>query len=213
LIGVAPIDLQTGSLIALVFTGPGDRCNGRTKPPRNEDRAVRFSEWVGFQSFENQRLGDGGPDGIELISVDFQRKVTHRRGDSTGRLAVGNCAPDCALTGVYPRQTPSLTGRHGERPLGGQVVETTAENVLRYASPSLQRTAFQACFFNHSDISPLRINGRERSETRLSRIYCDCLAFLDRASVQQPTSERKIELTEECRVSALVVPSAFRGRP
>jgi len=30
--------------------------------------------------------------------------------------------------------------------------------MLRYVSASLQRTAFQACSFNHSDISPFRIN-------------------------------------------------------
>src|SRR4029450_13024893 len=73
------------------------------------------------------------------------------------QIGLENCAPDCALTSVYPRQTPSVTGRHGERRLGGQVVETTAENVIRYVSTLLQRTAFQACSFNHSDISPCRI--------------------------------------------------------
>ena len=36
------------------------------------------------------------------------------------QIVVGNCAPDCALTGVYPRQTPSLTGKHGERPHRGK---------------------------------------------------------------------------------------------
>jgi hypothetical protein len=35
------------------------------------------------------------------------------------------------------------------------VVETTAENVIRYVSTLLQRTAFQACSIDHSDISPL----------------------------------------------------------
>jgi hypothetical protein len=36
--------------------------------------------------------------------------------------------------------------------------------MLRYVSPSLQRTAFQACSFNHSDISPsLESRGYERS--------------------------------------------------
>jgi hypothetical protein len=96
--------------------------------------------------------------GIKPVSIDYPRKVAHRRGNSTGRLVVGNCAPDCALTGVYPRQTPSLTGRHGERPLGGQVVETTAENVNQYVSTLFQRSAFQACSIDHSDISPFRIN-------------------------------------------------------
>jgi hypothetical protein len=42
----------------------------------------------------------------------------------------------------------SLTGRYRERPSGGQVVETTAENLIRYVSTLLQRSAFQACSFN-----------------------------------------------------------------
>jgi hypothetical protein len=106
--------------------------------------------------------------GIKPVSIDYPRKVAHRRGNSTGRLVVGNCAPDCALTGVYPRQTPSLTERHGGRPTGGQVVETTAENAIRYVSTLLQRSAFQACSFNHSDISPFRINDLRAVSIRLS---------------------------------------------
>ena len=108
--------------------------------------------------------------GIEPVS-DYPRKVVHRRGNSTGRLVVGNCAPDCALTGVYPRQTPSLTGRHGERPPGGQVVETTAENVIRYVSTLLQRSAFQACLIDRSSISPSlessTYGNRDRTENEL----------------------------------------------
>jgi hypothetical protein len=77
---------------------------------------------------------------------------------STEGFTPGNCAPDCALTGVYPRQTPSLTGRHGERPPRREGVETTAKNVIRYVSTLFQRSAFQACSFNHSDISPFRVN-------------------------------------------------------
>jgi hypothetical protein len=91
--------------------------------------------------------------GIEPVSV-YPRKAVHRRGNSSGRLVVRNCAPDCALTGVYPRQTPSLTGRHEERCPGHQVVETTVENVSRYVSAPFHCIAFQACAFNHSAISP-----------------------------------------------------------
>ena len=65
------------------------------------------------------------------------------------------CAPDCALTGVYPRQTPWLTGRQEEIRTVGQIFETTAGNMIRCVSALFQRTAFQACSFNHSDISPL----------------------------------------------------------
>jgi len=66
--------------------------------------------------------------------------------------------PRLCPNGVYPRQTPSVTGRHGAGPPGGQVVETTAENVIRYFSTLSQRSAFQACAFSHSAISPFRIN-------------------------------------------------------
>jgi hypothetical protein len=37
--------------------------------------------------------------------------------------------------------------------------------VLRYVSTSVERLAFQACSFNHSDISPFRINGLRAAAT------------------------------------------------
>jgi hypothetical protein len=116
--------------------------------------------------------------GIKPVSIDYPRKVAHRRGNSTGRLVVGNCAPDCALTGVYPRQTPSLTERHGGRPTGGQVVETTAENAIRYVSTLLQRSAFQACSVDHSDISPFRINHLRIMDRAKSDLCPDCALTL-----------------------------------
>ena len=86
------------------------------------------------------------------------RAQQETREETDWQIGVENCAPDCALTGGYPRQTPSLTGIYGKERREGQVVETTAENVIRYVSTLLQRSAFQACSFNHSDISPFRIN-------------------------------------------------------
>jgi hypothetical protein len=37
--------------------------------------------------------------------------VAHRR-EPDSQVGRRNCAPDCALTGIYPRQTPSLTAKH-----------------------------------------------------------------------------------------------------
>ena len=78
--------------------------------------------------------------------------------ETPGRFAVENCAPDCALTGDYSRQTQSLTSKHLETFLECKTVEGAAKNVLRGVSTWLERFAFQACSFNHSDISPFRIN-------------------------------------------------------
>jgi hypothetical protein len=101
---------------------------------------------------------NGEPDGNRTGLSRLPRKIAHRRGKFDWQIAVGNCAPDCALTGVYPGQTSSLTGRHEERCPGRQVVETTVENVIRYVPTLFHCIAFQACSFNHSDISPFRIN-------------------------------------------------------
>src|SRR4030095_8629052 len=88
--------------------------------------------------------------GIKPVSIDYPRKVAHRRGNSTGRLVVGNCAPDCALTGVYPRQTPSLTGRHGERPLGGQPRRRILRNGGAYALVGASASSTGRCCFRRT---------------------------------------------------------------
>lgn len=130
----------------------------RLRSSKNSNRIVVTSSlFVYLRPIESGKKDLVGLTGIEPVS-DYPRKVVHRRGNSTGRLVVRNCAPDCALTGVYSRQTPSLTGKYGGRPLGGQVVETTAENVIRYVSTLLQRSAFQARLIDRSSISPFRIN-------------------------------------------------------
>src|SRR5688572_33145466 len=64
-------------------------------------------------------------------------------GKSDWQVGRRNCAPDCALTGVYPRQTLSLTGKHRETCFRCQVVEAVGEKVLRYVSTSVQRLALR----------------------------------------------------------------------
>ena len=91
---------------------------------------------------------------VSAVTTSARKRVSRSERKLTGGLIVGNCAPDCALTRVYPRQTPSLTGKHRETSFGSQVVEAIGEKVLRYVSTSVERLAFQACSFNHSDISP-----------------------------------------------------------
>jgi hypothetical protein len=96
------------------------------------------------------------------------------------RLAIGrrNCAPDCALTSVYARQTQSLTGKHRETSIRSQVVETAGEKVLRYDSISVERLAFQACSIDHSDISPFRIKHLPTRDRRESYLCPDCALTL-----------------------------------
>src|SRR6266545_5335083 len=38
--------------------------------------------------------------------------IVEEDSDPAWQVGRRNCAPNCALTGVYPRQTPSLTGKH-----------------------------------------------------------------------------------------------------
>ena len=130
------------------------------------------------------------------------REGRPRRGNSTGRLVVGNCAPDCALTGVYPRQTPSLTGRHGERSPGGQVVETTAENVIRYVSTLLQRIAFQACLIDHSSISPFRINHLRTRDRGENDLCPDCALTLSASPhILTGYARSRVHLEQRCKVN------------
>ena len=72
--------------------------------------AVRSMKWVGDFSHLESTTGNGGPDGNRTDGLP--RKAAHCRGNSTGRLVVGNCVPDCALTGVYPRRRVSPFARH-----------------------------------------------------------------------------------------------------
>lgn len=92
------------------------------------------------------------------------RREGSRSAERKRRLRVGcrNCAPDCALTGVYPRQTPSLPGKHRETLSRSEVVEATAEKVFRSVSTSLHPIAFQACSFIRlrSRLSPARATAR-----------------------------------------------------
>ena len=95
---------------------------------------------------------------VSAITTSARQRVSRPERKLTGGLIVGNCAPDCALTRVYPRQTPSLTGKHRETSFGRQVVEAIGEEVLRYVSTSVERLAFQACLIDRSSISPFEIN-------------------------------------------------------
>jgi hypothetical protein len=53
-----------------------------------------------------------------------------------------------------------------------------AEKLLRYVSPSVQRIAFQACAFNHSAISPFRINHLRILDRAESDLCPDCALTL-----------------------------------
>ena len=52
-------------------------------------------------------------------------------------------------------QTPTFTGSHQEAFRGGKSLNRLRQEMLRYHSMQLTGIVFQACSFNHSDISPL----------------------------------------------------------
>lgn len=83
----------------------------------------------------------------QMVQLTFLLARPHCRAGKSKGWPVQNCAPDCALTGVYPRQTSSLTRKHRETSCGSQVVEVIGERALRYVSPSLEQLAFQAGSF------------------------------------------------------------------
>jgi hypothetical protein len=66
----------------------------------------------------------------------------------------------------YPR-APTFTGSHQEAFCGGKSLNRLREEMFRYHSMELAGIVFQACSFNHSDISPFKWNqqftGRRRS--------------------------------------------------
>jgi hypothetical protein len=58
------------------------------------------------------------------------------------------------------------------------VVQTTAENVIRDVSALLERSAFQACSIDHSDISPFRINGLRAARKQIITQWLHPPSFL-----------------------------------
>ena len=72
--------------------------------------------------------------------------------------------------------------------------------MFRCRSVSVARFVFQACSFNHSDISPFRINNLRAACNRVPHVVCNCLAFLDHVSIQQLASERRhVAVPELCQ--------------
>src|SRR5687767_3174508 len=88
---------------ALSFSG-----DGRTTDLRCESRASERR----FRGGSGNIAEVGGPDRnrIGLTGPELSAKIAHR----SWQVGRWNCAPDCALTSVYRRQIPSLTGKHRE---------------------------------------------------------------------------------------------------
>jgi len=76
-------------------------------------------------------------------------------------------------------QTPTFTGSHQEAFCGGKSLNRLCEEMFRCCSMQLAGVVFQACSFNHSDISPFRINALRavakdyRTRRRFSRPASD----------------------------------------
>ena len=108
-------------------------------------------------------------------------------------------------------QVSSRTDAHPSVSLCGQAVEGVGVDASRCASLSAAGIYFQACSFNHSDISPfLESTACERSDIRLSHVARDFIAFCKQLSIQrfagvpeQPVarivSDLRISLTMDAR--------------
>jgi hypothetical protein len=90
---------------------------------------------------ELARLGKLGED----LPLPFVLRNQHRG-------SCRNCAPDCALTGVYPRQTPSLTGEYRQIFCGGKLLKRRRKE----------------CFHVSTDRSNAPLSKRAPSTTRTS---------------------------------------------
>src|SRR3989442_15422727 len=92
-------------------------------------------------------------EGIGRAVKNRERSPTRkeiRPADCRRKLCPGLCPNWC-----LPSTNTVTYGETRRETTPGQVVETTAENVIRYVSTLLQRSAFQACLIDHSSISPL----------------------------------------------------------
>jgi hypothetical protein len=140
-----------------------------------ERRAVRSSGVGAIFSRLESTAGVGGPDGIEPASLasNHHRKFAHRRGKPTVGWSSELCPRLCPNGCLASRNTVTY-GQTSTDIFRGEVVEAAAEKVIQCVSTLLQRIAFQACSFNHSDISPFRINHLQTTDRAESDLCSDC---------------------------------------
>ena len=79
-------------------------------------------------------------------------------GPTQDRYVKSELCRNCVRWARNRRRIPTFTGSHREAFCGGKSLNRLREEVFQYRSVILATIAFQACSFNHSDISPFRIN-------------------------------------------------------
>ena len=78
-------------------------------------------------------------------------------------------------------QIPAFTGSHREAFCGGKSLNRLRKGVFRYHSVSVAGFVFQACSFNHSDISPHLWNQRVAGDLKQSiakRCFKSCCSAM-----------------------------------
>ena len=86
--------------------------------------------------------------------VSEARNVPTRPGIYANKCRSELCR-NCVRSPRNRRQTPTFTGSHREAFCGGKSLNRLREELFQYHSVSVAGIVFQACSFNHSDISPL----------------------------------------------------------
>ena len=63
-----------------------------------------------------------------------------------------------------------FTGSHRDALFGGKSLKRLCEEVFQYHSVNVAEIAFQACSFNHSDISPFKWSQQDAVEPCKSKL-------------------------------------------
>jgi hypothetical protein len=112
-------------------------------------------------------------DSLGVAEARDKRRGSHLRNWFVG--IVPQIVPQRVSTPDKQRHLRGHTGRHHS---SAKSLEGPQKKVLRYVSTWLQRTAFQACAFNHSAISPFRINHLRILDRAESDLCPDCALTL-----------------------------------
>ena len=111
---------------------------------------------------------------VRLSNSEFISEPTENTTRYAGKCRSELCR-NCVRSPRKHPQTQTLTGSHQEAFCGGKSLTRLSEEAFQYRSVSVAGFVFQACSFNHSDISPFRINDLRAVSERLSHAVGECM--------------------------------------
>src|SRR2546430_14065613 len=89
--------------------------------------------------------------------------------------AGGDCVRTVSDTPRNPGSTPWFTGTRRRTWLLGEAVDQECVGVIRCASARARGINFQACSFNHSDISPFKWVNRLQRQPNREKPVCEVI--------------------------------------